>query len=285
MRLSTKTKIRIASTAQRPILWSRKLAGLNPSFHCSRGGVKWCLDIREGIDFSIFLLGSFEPSTSKALTKLVRPGDCVIDVGANIGAHTLPLALKVGETGKVIAFEPTEYACLKLRQNVALNPILRERIDIHQFMLADHMESNLETTIYSSWPLNPSTALHALHGGRMMETTGASVVTLDYFAEVHSLSKIDLIKIDVDGHEKAVIDGGKNTIIKFSPILVMELTAYTLAERGASLGELLELLKSLGYNLYNEKTGALLPSSLKILQAKIPQGYSQNIIAAVMPPF
>lgn len=116
MRLPTKEKIRLATAMQRPILWFRNMAGLGPSLRCSRGGVEWELDIREGIDFSIFLLGSFEPSTSKALARLVQTGDYVIDIGANIGAHTLPLAARVGNNGKVIAFEPTEYAFLKLKK-------------------------------------------------------------------------------------------------------------------------------------------------------------------------
>ena len=61
--------------------------------------INWRLDLLEGID----LLGSFEPLTVRAYRGIVRPGDTVLDIGANVGAHTLPLAQLVGETCRVIA--------------------------------------------------------------------------------------------------------------------------------------------------------------------------------------
>ena len=59
-----------------------------------RGGYNWALDLHEGIDFSIFLLGGFEPRTLRLYRKLLgrQEGEIVLDIGANIGAHTLPLA-------------------------------------------------------------------------------------------------------------------------------------------------------------------------------------------------
>ena len=95
--------------------WGRRLVGGGPELVTSRQGLTWQLDLREGIDLSIYLLGRFEPSTVRCYTRLVNPGDVVLDVGANIGAHTLPLARLVGEAGRVIAFELTRYAFLKLQ--------------------------------------------------------------------------------------------------------------------------------------------------------------------------
>lgn len=152
-------------------------------------------------------------------------------------------------------------------------------------MLANHMEAELEAAIFSSWPLNKSTGLHPLHRGREMPTSGASVSTLDHFIENHALPRVDLIKIDVDGHESAVIKGSNNTLEKHAPTLVMEFAPYTLTEMGSSLPELLELLEPHGYNLFDEKTGAHLPCSLDALLASIPKGGSRNVIAARRSPF
>ena len=76
------------------------------------------------IDFAIYLGGMFERNTALALRKLVRPSSLVLDIGANIGAHTLRLANLVGSSGRVFAFEPTDFAYSKLQANLDLNPAL-----------------------------------------------------------------------------------------------------------------------------------------------------------------
>lgn len=83
-----------------------------------RDGIHWDLDLSEGIDFAIFLLGGLELRTLRLYRRLVQPGDTVLDVGANIGAHALPLARLVGASGRVVAFEPTQFAFCKLQRNL-----------------------------------------------------------------------------------------------------------------------------------------------------------------------
>ena len=102
----------------------RRMVGRGPLVETTRGGVRWNLDLGEGIDFAIWLRGCFEPSTLHALQRLVRPGATVLDIGANVGAHTLHLAAAVGSTGRVLAFEPVAESFRKLRTNVAANPSL-----------------------------------------------------------------------------------------------------------------------------------------------------------------
>ena len=100
--MKTKTKIFIAEVA--------------------RGGVNWRLNLTEGIDFSIYLLGAFEPITVAACARLIKPGDTVLDIGANIGALALPMARMAGPSGKVYCFEPTDYAFKKLTANLGPEP-------------------------------------------------------------------------------------------------------------------------------------------------------------------
>jgi hypothetical protein len=92
----------------------------NPIVLCRRGGTRWKLDLREGIDFSILLLGVFEQSVVAAYRRLIPPGSVVIDIGANIGAHTLRLAGCVGAAGRVVAVEATRYAFERLAEQVKL---------------------------------------------------------------------------------------------------------------------------------------------------------------------
>lgn len=279
-RFSTVQKIALAGALQRPILWSRRIMGCGAVTQCRRRGIAWELDLNEGIDFSIFLQGRFEPSTGRALDRLVRNGDYVIDVGANVGAHTLPLVRRVGPGGRVIAIEPTEYAFAKLQRNIALNPDLASRISLHQLMLAEKTDTPLETEIYSSWPLHATCSnLHPVHRARGMVTTGARVSTLDQLLAEESLERVDLIKIDVDGHECGVFLGGQQSLSTFRPALVLELAPYALQERGGSMAELLSLLTPHGYRLFDEKTGAPLPVKPAEIEATIPLRGSRNAVA------
>ena len=78
------------------------------------------LDLGEVIDTSL-LMGTFEPDVTRIIESFCQPGWTILDVGANIGAHTLRFGKVAGSSGKVYAFEPTEYAYRKLLRNIALD--------------------------------------------------------------------------------------------------------------------------------------------------------------------
>ncbi|HYA66397.1 MAG TPA: FkbM family methyltransferase, partial [Burkholderiaceae bacterium] len=178
--LKTKQKIALASMAQAAVMAVRRIAARGPDVQVRRGGINWHLDLREGIDFSIWLLGAFEPETVRCYKRLLKAGDVVLDIGANIGAHTLPMAKAVGPQGMVYAFEPTDFAFAKLMVNRSLNPGLLPRIQCLQYMLVDSEDAGAATPdLYSSWPLKPDEGLHRLHQGRLMATRGAKARTLD----------------------------------------------------------------------------------------------------------
>src|SRR5580692_6023609 len=118
--LTTKTKVALAGAAYKVISSARSIVGKNDGVEVERRGLRWALDLGEGIDFSIYLLGAFEPGTQATLKKLVKSGDVVFDIGANVGAHTLGIAQSVGGSGKVYAFEPADFAFAKLKRNLAL---------------------------------------------------------------------------------------------------------------------------------------------------------------------
>jgi FkbM family methyltransferase len=240
----------------------------------------WRLDLREGIDFSIYLLGAFERSTAKAIRRTVRPGMIAFDIGANIGAHTLGLARLVGASGKVYAFEPTVYAFGKLRQNLALNPELQSRVIAEQVMLTDRTDLPVEAEIYSSWPLFENRdGLHPKHLGRPESTLGSRAVRLDGYVEAASIKRIDFIKLDVDGFECHVLGGGMAALKTFRPVILMELSPYVLAERGRSLEELQDILRLAGYRLCRLDRDDTLPMDPAQLREIVPDGASLNVIA------
>lgn len=279
MTLSTKSKIALAKIAYQGINLLRKPLGLGNQVVVNRRGVKWQLDLREGVDLSLYLLGLFERSTVLAYSRLIKPGDTVLDIGANIGAHTLHLARCIGSRGKVIAFEPTTFAFNKLVKNVSLNPTLSPRIITEQIMLVGKSGVDLVSGIYSSWPLANQNGLHKKHGGRLMPTSGASATTLDEYLIRNKIEKIHLVKLDVDGYEYLVLRGGMSMIKRERPPIIMELAPYLFAETGYSLEKLLNILKRLGYTLTTLRNGQPLPDSPRLLRKLIPSGCSINVLA------
>jgi FkbM family methyltransferase len=279
MILTTKMKITLAAIAYQAVVMGRKIVGKSDCATVRRGGTQWDLDLNEGIDFSIYLLGAFERSTVRTLRKLVKPGDIVFDIGANIGAHTLGLAQSVGPTGRVFAFEPTDFAFAKLKRNLVLNPNLLARTDARQILLAAQVNAPRQTEIYASWPLKTDASVHPKHRGRLVTTLHASVDTLDRLVEREGIERLNLIKIDVDGFEYPVLKGGLRTIAKFRPLLVMEMSPYVHAEQNQSFEALVALLRDCGYSLQDASTWEPLPLRSDLLEALIPDGASINVIA------
>ena len=167
--LKTSDKIFIARLLSATIKAVRILLGKSDKAMVKRRGIRWSLDLNEGIDFSIYLIGSFEPRTLRLYRKIIKPGQTVLDIGANVGSHTLPFAKLVGNSGRVVAFEPTAFAYGKLVVNIALNPELSQRIIPRPAMLVNGSQATLEPCLFSSWPpLENSSDLHEEHKGRLM---------------------------------------------------------------------------------------------------------------------
>jgi FkbM family methyltransferase len=279
MMLTTKTKVALAALAYRCIGVGRAMAGKNNSVTVRRGGLRWSLDLSEGIDFSIYLLGAFERSTVVTLQKLVKPGDVVFDIGANIGAHTLGLARSVGPAGQVFAFEPADFAFTKLQRNLALNPDLEARTYPRQILLAATTTEPAPPEIYASWPLKQDDAVHPKHRGRLVTTRNAKVDTLDQVVAREGIDRLNLIKIDVDGHELPVLQGGLAALTKFRPVLVLEMSPYVHAEEHNSFAGLVALLRDARYSIQHASTWEPLPLQAAELEKLIPDGASINVIA------
>jgi FkbM family methyltransferase len=276
--LTTKTKVSLAGFAYKFIAAVRTGLGKDPIVHVRRQGLHWALDLREGIDFSIYLLGAFEPGTQKTLAKLIKPGDVVFDIGANIGAHTLGIAQNVGPDGQVNAFEPADFAFAKLRRNLALNPELERRVCAIQAFLGASISDSSETEVYASWPLGNDAAVHPKHRGRLVSAATASTDTLDGFVHRQQINRLDLIKMDVDGHEVPVLRGGLETLLRFHPLLVMEMSPYIHAEHNNKFADFVLILKNAGYSLRDADSWQPVPLDAEQLERLIPDGASINVI-------
>jgi FkbM family methyltransferase len=281
MLIKTRHKIALASLAYRVVMVWRRIRGLGTSGVFKRGGLSWALDLGEGIDFSIYLRGSFEPDHTRFFEKKLGVDEVILDIGANIGAHTLHYAKRTSEGhGRVIAVEATAYAFGKMLRNLSLNPAFAAKATPVHCMLVEPGQPVTETEIYSSWPLTGGGDRHAQHQGIGKPIGDAQVTTLDALVRSLALSRIDWIKIDVDGHELQVLRGAVETLRKFRPRIVMEL-AHDYEDEQQGFKEMVGLLFAQGYRFYS-LAGKPLPTTAEGLMAFIPGGASLNALAQVV---
>ena len=100
MIIKTKIKLKIASIIFNLLKLFLPNLKQNSCLTTERRGIKWSLDLSEGVDLSIYVLGCFEEETAKALKRIISEDNYVLDIGANIGAHTLPIASMLGKKEK-----------------------------------------------------------------------------------------------------------------------------------------------------------------------------------------
>lgn len=279
--MKTVHKLALARIAYRGIHGARALIGRSDRCVATRNGVTYDLDLSQGIDLAIYLGNMFERETQNALRKWVRPGSTVLDVGANIGAHSLPLAQLVGPSGRVLSFEPTDYAYRKLRRNLDLNPELTARITTFHCFLAGQDDVSVPDSIYSSWPLTEQDDLHAKHQGQAMPTNKARARSIDGVLAEMGNPAVQLVKLDVDGFETEVLRGATELLRDSRPVFLMELSPYVLDERGSSLEELLACFAPHNYRFYHERSERELSLEPSDLRRLVGDGASINVIARV----
>lgn len=248
MNVSTQTKLRMARLASKTICFGRGMAGLPSKGVFRRRDINYELDLNEGIDLAIFLFGSFEPDVVAYYSQVLSNASVAIDIGANIGAHTLRMAELCGESGMVVAVEPTAWAFDKLTKNMALNPLLRPQIRAVQAFLGPSSERSLPLEVCSSWPMNVSSnSKDARSEGRSYSTAGALPTSLDELVNQIGIPKVDLLKIDVDGHEIDVLAGAAKTLRRFKPAVVIELAPYVYQDGDKGVRRILQTLADAGY--------------------------------------
>jgi FkbM family methyltransferase len=276
--LNTAQKITIATIAYKLVSRVRRILGKSDQVVIRRNGITWDLDLREGIDFSIFLFGGFELATLRLYESIVHAGDVVLDIGANIGAHTLPFASLVGRDGRVYAFEPTQYAYEKLSRNVKANPIVAPNIELVHAMLVSESSNAIAPQVYSSWPLIKEEGLHEQHRGKLKSTADAEIMTVDEFVARGRIDRIDFVKLDVDGNEAGVLAGAANTLRSFRPRVLMEWAPYLFQANSAVMQQVLSNFIALGYCPKEPSGRRVLPKDFAGLNAMVPKFGSMNVL-------
>lgn len=277
-KISTQSKLRIAKLLSLVFSLFFRLLGKDPrSLSVKRGGLRWNLDLSEGIDLYIFIFGKFEVETAHFFMKYLRPGMVVLDIGANIGAHALPMAKAVENNGLVYAIEPTSWAFEKLRINHSLNP---EITSLHIFQ-AGFLPEGMQKpeAIESSWNVGAASFSSINEAITKKNTERTEFISFDAFVDSSNLQRLDLVKLDVDGFECSVLKSGIRSLRRLKPAIVIELCPSVLESHNTSLKELLSILSELGYELFSLVDIKRLPTESSSLELEIPKSGGTNALA------
>lgn len=168
--------------------------------------------------------------------KYIPQGGTVIDVGACLGDHTLSYARMVGGGGVVFAFEPNPEAfkCLKYNmkpyKNVAVLDVALGATNGAVECVASEREPN---------NLGANSVRRVAFGA-------IPVRTIDHYG---IRSRLDFLKIDAEGWEPDIIEGAKATLLRFKPVILVEINRPILAARGKSPEDIFKPLREMGYSI------------------------------------
>jgi len=165
---------------------------------------------------SLDLYGEWAESELELLGLFIKPGDVVVDVGANIGTHTVSFAQRASATGQVYAFEPQRIVFQSLCANLALNGLYNVRA-FHAALSREPGTIAVPPIAYGE-PGNQGGVALAASAKPAADAERVPVMTLDGLG----LERCRLIKIDVEGMELDVLEGGRTLIPAARPILYLE---------------------------------------------------------------
>lgn len=208
--------------------------------------IKMKLNIGEFLQAHLFLFGSYELPSVKFIRKFLINGGNAVDVGAQIGYLTIVMATSCKTQLHVYSFEPEPYNISQFNTNISLNALdnitlipkaVTSTLNPIKLFLAKDNNSGTHSTISS----DPNVSSDFI----TVDST-----TLDEFVRDQAITKLDLIKIDVEGAELDVIKGAREVLTLLHPALIIELSESIQQSRGFSTIEFKAIMLELGYDPY-----------------------------------
>lgn len=258
--LASRVKRRLTRPQPEPTGW----------VEATRLGLRWNLCLDRYLDREVYHHGAFEPASTRIVQATVKPGMRILDIGANFGYFTTLFAHLVGPTGHVWAFEPTQHYGSRIATHLRMNH-LTERATVSPYGLSDKaFEARISID-------ESSATLHQ----NAPEVTSEQVrfEKLDDVAASLGIDQVDLVKIDTDGHELAVLHGAQQLLRRTHPIIFIEFSQANLDLAGSDVRELHAALVDLGYELHSETTGKPFDSRKQFLAECGNYTHSANVWA------
>lgn len=198
-------------------------------------------------------LSSYEKETISFIKKYLNYGDTAVDIGANIGYFSLIFSNLVGETGRVHSFEPSQREFYHLCENIRINRT--KNIFPNQLAIGNEngfLQMNVlrdsKFGAYNSF----SEITHPKVNKQEVQTEIVRVVRLDDYFDLFSEKVPQLIKVDVEGFEKQVLEGMQKLLVADgAPCLIIEMCESTHQSKENDIQNLITSIESFGYKLFN----------------------------------
>ena len=203
------------------------------------------LSLDEWIQQHIYFLGYFDPMGIRFIKNQLYEGEVFIDIGANVGAYSLVASRLVGRSGKVIAFEPVGTIFQRLTENISLNRltnIIAEKRAV--------LDNNGMIDIYLSDRQNMGMSSIFHFNSESGKSEKVEAVSMDDYIEKRGISRISLIKIDIEGSEMLALKGMQRILERFHPKILIELKEETFTNSGYQAKNIIDFLVKAGYNMF-----------------------------------
>ena len=209
-------------------------------------GVKILLDPSDLLSHCILTSSEsvWQPWVWEALSSGLGDGSVVLDVGAHIGYFTLKSGVRVGQRGRVVAFEPNPGSLETLRANVAASHAAN--VTIVPVACTDR---GTTLTLYDAFPRHNSggASLSRANAGERSQGVPVCGRPIDDVLRELGIQWVDAMKVDVEGAELYALQGATETLLRSHPKIVIEVQPDALAGMNTTVEELFSFLKQVGY--------------------------------------
>lgn len=216
------------------------------------------------IDRQIAVYGTYDPALHRAIECMVKPGMICMDAGANIGEMTLHMASRAQPGGLVYAFEPVPHEYNRLVAHIERNGL---GYAAKPFDIALSNTKGPISIAFSPEDADNQALASIVNTSRKELTRRIEIqaCTLDAFVEQHGITRIDFMKIDIQGGEWLLLEGGAQVFSTLSPDLLMEISPLDLQAIGRDSRQLMQMVEGFGYSVFtlqpNGTPGARLSAS------------------------
>ena len=222
----------------------KEWAADDPLVSCRRMGLRVDLDLRDNLQRTLYFTGRYEPSLFRLFRRELRKGDVFVDVGAHIGLHSMSAARRLRRLGggRVIAFEPTADSAAAIRRLAGAHGV--EVTVVHAALGAG--EGEVEIRSDPDYDDADAGVRSQFAAGEVVAR--APITTFDRWAAGEGLDRADIVKIDVEGAESAVLEGMQDSMARYRPRLVVAELKERIMQRARVEGDdVRRLLASAGY--------------------------------------
>ncbi len=225
---------------------NRILLKIIPEKLLLKSGSVLYLNSKDPVVSSALALGIYENYETEIFKNTLKKGMTLVDIGANIGYYTVLAADIIGETGKIISFEPDEQSMDIFKKNIISNKF--KNVSYVEKALSDKKGTIL---FYPSDENRGDNRIYDPGDGR--KYVEVETITLDEYLPQDT--KVDIIKMDIQGGEYLALVGMEKTILRSESLTIFaEFWPKGIMETGKSPEEFLKKLKGYGFSLYNIKS-------------------------------